>query len=227
MKKQFIVPLAIISTMSIAGLASGAIISWSSSSAPVEGTGGEFLSAGLFDNSGTVVLAENAGGDAGVFDGISFTYDGVITKQLEKRYATVHAGNLLSRAFRYNAAQGAQTLVISDLDINQEYRIQALVFDGRASLSGRAVQFDGQNMGVYANGMTGYHGEGLLVTGVFTADGTTQTFTTENFSDDTYGNGVSAQLNAIAVHAIPEPSTLGMIGLMGAGLMFVRRKLWF
>jgi hypothetical protein len=106
------------------------------------------------------------------------------------------------------------------------YRIQALVFDGRgdAGIPGRTVQFDGVDQGQYANGVDGVTwGDGLLVTGTFTADAATQDFTNEGFQG---ANSTGAQLNALLVHttAVPEPSSAALLGLGGLALILRRRK---
>ena len=230
MKKQIITTLAVVAMV---GLASGSTVSWSTSVAATEGTSGEVLSSGLFANDGTLEFAENVGGNAGTFDGINFTETGTIGDLFDRDdidLAAFHAaGQLLSRGGSWTigaSPKEAVTVPLTGLVENQEYRIQVFLFDGRLSENGRAMEFDGSGLGQYANGASGAWGTGLLATGTFTADATqAQDFTVETFTDDTYATSVGSQINAITLHAIPEPATLGMVALFGGGILFIRRKL--
>ncbi len=119
------------------------------------------------------------------------------------------------------------TLTLSNLTPGHTYRVQALLMDGRGTggSPGRYAEFDGVNVGVYGNGVSGSTwGDGLLVTGTFTADATTQDFQIQGFeSNDTPRGGA---LNAILVHttAVPEPSGPALLALGLAGLLGRRRR---
>ncbi|SHK42665.1 PEP-CTERM protein-sorting domain-containing protein/Myxococcales GC_trans_RRR domain-containing protein/MYXO-CTERM domain-containing protein [Rubritalea squalenifaciens DSM 18772] len=209
----------------LAGSASAATISWSSTAYTTNGSAGQNLDTGLFLTTGTEFLVENVGGAATTFDGIDFTADsGLFGSAIAN---TFHASSSdLSDSGRYGSS-GADTISLSGLTIGQTYRIQALVFDGRGSagITGRTVSFDGIDQGQYANGVSGVTwGDGLLVTGTFTADATDQDFTIEAFDG---ASSVGGQLNALLVHnttAIPEPTSTAFVGLAGLGLLLRRRR---
>ena len=223
--------MVMVTVLGIAGLAGASTIIWSSGAAAVEGNWGYDLSAGLFDTSGTLVSAENVGGAAHTFDGINFAAG---TTVFTATYAGFHndnssTENALSTTGTWGAGGAAGTVSLTGLTVSQEYRIQALVYDGRgdATIAGRTVEFDGIDQGQYANGITGKTwGDGLLVTGIFAADAATQDFTVEAFYDDGTSNvSKGGQLNAVTLYAIPEPATLGMVAVFGGAVLFIRRKL--
>ena len=188
-------------------------ITWTSTLAPVNSN--DILLTGLFNTNGTKVLAENVGAAAVTWDGIAFA-DG------RKGYGTVSfyaddpgplaasANTTLIKQAQYGANDTVGTVTLRGLTIGHKYRIQALVYDGRGTSTGRAVQFDGQNMGVYSNGKINVNwGPGLLVTGVFTATTTSQSFTQAVFSDNTYTTNKGQTLNALTLHDLGavEPAT--------------------
>lgn len=214
--------MAMVATLSLVGVVSAATIGWSAASALTEGDAKNTLSAGLFDASGTLVLADNVGGSATIHDGINFA-DGSIAFTGEA--SVFHAKTELSKTGTYSASNTVGTVNLSDLTIGQAYRIQALVYDGRADVGipGRTVAFDGINQGQYANGVYNVTwGDGLLVTGIFTANAATQDFTIEAFLG---ADSKGGQLNALTLHAIPEPATLGLVAIFGGGVMFIRRRM--
>ncbi|WP_338689775.1 beta strand repeat-containing protein [Haloferula helveola] len=108
------------------------------------------------------------------------------------------ANNLISRTGAYSGSVG--TVTISGLSIGEDYRVQLYLMDGRGGgLAGRYVEVDGINQGVYGNGVSGSTwGDGLLVTGTFTADANQQSFTIQTFNSNSSSAGT--QLNAIVVH---------------------------
>lgn len=222
--------VALVVAWGVAGVASAATISWSSAIAPTEGGFGQHLSTGLFDTGGTLVSAENVGGSAYTFDGLSFaagttvfagggTFDG-FAEPVSAGYESA-----LQSTGTWGPNGSAGSVSLSGLSNGQQYRIQALVYDGRnaVGIPGRTVEFDGVDQGQYAEGVFNVTwGNGLLVTGTFTADAATQDFTIEAFLG---GESRGGQLNALTLHAIPEPATLGMIALFGGAMVFVRRRL--
>lgn len=203
--------------------ASAATVSWSSSLYTTSGSFGETLDTGIFDTTGTELLVENIGGGAVTFDGINFAAG---TTSWSGDFNGFHqAGQTLSQNGTYGT-NTADTVSLTGLTIGHTYRVQALVYDGRgdAGIPGRTVEFDGINQGQYAFGQSGVTwGDGLLVTGTFTADATTQDFTIEAFDGSTSKGG---QLNALLVHttAVPEPSSTALLGLGGLALLMRRRK---
>lgn len=182
--------------------AQAAPVSWTSTPYTVGGSYGQILNTGHFVTTGTQILAENVGGSATTFDGINFTA-GTIT--FAGTYNGFHEGGWISQTGTYGNS-GPNTVTLSGLTSGNTYRVQALVYDGRGSgIPGRTVKFDGINQGQYANGILNVAwGNGLLVTGTFVADATTQSFTIEAFAGTTSKGG---QLNALLVHELPPPAT--------------------
>ena len=190
--------------LAIVGLVNGATITWSSALAPVEGSVGQTLSTGLFDQTRTLMLAENVGGGASTFDGIDFAAGTIFFDGTYGGF-TDSSGVQIARDGAYGGSIGTVTL---NVVAGQAYRVQALLYDGRSALVGRTSEFDGVDMGQYANSVNGVTwGDGRLMTGTFTADAATQTFTIETFNADTSSAG--SQLNAITLYAtgviLPSP----------------------
>ena len=208
----------------LAGLAAShaATVSWSSSIFTVSGSFGQTLNTGQFVTTGTQILAENIGGGALPFDGINFTagtigMGGGNFSGFHENTPT--ANTLLAREGSYGNNGVASTVNLTGLTSGYTYRVQALVFDGRGDVGipGRTVSFDGINQGQYAFGISNVTwGNGLLVTGTFTADSTSQAFTIEAFTSGGASRG--GQLNALTLYqtAVPEPSAflLGSLGLI-------------
>jgi len=221
MKKKTKVNIVAIAILGMIGTTNAAIISWSADTAAVEGNDGDTLSAGLFNTEGTFVMAENVGGSAITFDGINFAAGTITFRGVYSKFHSQTAAPLSSRGTY--GSNTPNTVSLTGLTSSQEYRIQALVYDGRGKFAGRTVEFDGINQGQYANGTNNVTwGPGMLVTGIFTADATTQDFTIEAFGG---GNSKGGQLNALTVYAIPEPATLYITGVFGIALLSIRRKL--
>lgn len=172
-------------------------VTWSSAPAPVQGTYGETLSPGLFKTSGALIRAENCGGGARTFDGIAFS-DG--STSFGNTFGGYHAGTQLSNSGTYGADGTQGTVVLAGLTSGTVYRVQALVYDGRGDswAVGRTVEFDGMDQGQFARGVKNITwGPGLLVTGIFTANASTQPFTIEVFKD---GVSKGGQLNALTLY---------------------------
>jgi len=197
-----------------------ATIAWSSQLYTVNGSSGESLDTGLFVTTGTQILAENVGGSALVFDGINFTAGSIAFAGGTYNGFHDNTNSPLSSTGIYGN-NTPDTVTLTGLTIGAVYRIQALVYDGRGGFVGRTVEFDGTNMGQYANGTPNVNwGPGLLVTGNFTADATTQNFTIEAFNGT---SSVGGQLNALLLHQVPEPSGL-LLGGLGMLLGVMRRR---
>lgn len=115
--------------------------------------------------------------------------------------------------FNSGSAQG-RTLAatISGLTPSTQYLIQYWVSDNRivAAVPSRAVVVGGQSLRVNATGTTG--GFGQFITGTFTADGPTQTFTAVG------GTGDVAYANAMQVRIVPEPATFAVAIASGVTL---------
>jgi autotransporter-associated beta strand protein len=169
----------------------------------VSGSYGQTLNTGLFDST-DVVYAENTGGSAQTFDSISF---GAGTITFSGNSNVFHEGGKPSQSGTYGIT-GPDTVTLGAgslpaLTIGQRYKIQVLVYDGRSDVGipGRTVRMDGINQGVYAHGIYNVNwGNGLLVTGTFTADATTQAFTVEAFSGAVTKGGL---MNALVLNTLP------------------------
>ena len=188
-------------------------ITWTSKLAPVDGS--DILLPGLFNTTGTQVLAENVGAEALTWDGIAFAIGrkgtGTVSLYADDPGPLAAAANTtLVRQAQYGLNDTVGVVTLRGLTVGRKYRIQALVYDGRGTSTGRAVQFDGQDMGVYSNGVINqFWGPGRLVTGIFTATTPTQSFTQVVFSDDTYSVNKGQTLNALTLHDLGavEPVT--------------------
>lgn len=220
----------LILAVSLLGLggADAATIAWSGAIFTTSGGFGQNLDLGQFDQSGSLILAENVGGGALSFDGISWSAGTIVNMgagggTFSGFHENVPTSNtLLARDGAYGGNGNAGTVNLTGLTVGATYRIQALVYDGRGDtgIPGRTVTFDTTNLGQYAFGVSGVTwGNGLLATGTFVADATTQSFTNEAFTSGGASRG--GQLNALTLYqtAVPEPSaallgSLGMFGLM-------------
>jgi hypothetical protein len=220
--------LATLAAFTLAGAAHAATISWSSSAFLTNNTSPWGMVTGQFNTTGTQILAENSGGGAVSFDGINFTPPtvGVFDDPFDGFHSGVPV--TLASTGTYKNANAVGTVNLTGLTSGYTYRIQALLVDGRPTdgvqtITGRTAWFDGINQGVYANGISGVTwGNGILATGTFVADATTQSFTINTKSPS--GNNTGGQLNALTLYqtAVPEPSAalLGGLGL----LALLRRK---
>lgn len=188
-----------------------------------------------FDESGTLEFAVNLGGlgaqNLDQTNDISFAASdaSLNSSALDNNSSGFHANtggnNNISRSAAYSNS-GAATISLSNLISGNQYRIQVLLFDGRSEFNGRTAEFDGNDLGIYAYGVNGLTwGNGLLATGIFTADATSQTFTQENFET---ASSIGGQINAILLHdlgvPIPEPSSAALLGLGSLALILRRRK---
>jgi hypothetical protein len=68
---------------------------------------------------------------------------------------------------------------------------------------------------------------GMAITGVFTADATTQTFNEQQFNTDSSPLAIQgSQFNAfLLTPEVPEPAPIAMLGIAGASLLLLRRRI--
>ncbi len=228
--KSRITSLPALAALALAGSAHAATISWSSSAFLTDNTSPWGFVEGQFATTGTQIFAENSGGGAVSSGGFNFTAPTVGV--FDAPFDGFHSGApvTLASTGTYMNANAVGTISLTGLSVGYTYRIQALVIDGRPddgfqTITGRTVWFDGINLGVYANGISGVTwGDGILATGTFVADATTQSFTiqTRNPTDTANTGG---QLNALTLYqtAIPEPSA-ALLGGLGMLALLRRRR---
>ena len=105
------------------------------------------------------------------------------------------------------------------LENGQEYEIQLFFSDTRdVNTPARYVQLDGTYDSV------AFGANGIVTSGTFIADATTQAFTISLF-DGNDDNTNAPQLNGYQLRAIPEPGTYAFIGgLLALSYVMVRRR---
>jgi hypothetical protein len=227
------------------------MMSVGATAAPITWTGETYTHTGdkkrnmgidQFDQSGTLVMAVNLGYSAvtlvqnnddnivfaaGYNDPSNLSLSNMNGKAFNGWHHTTGGNNWISATARYTTADedksAAGSLEFSNLSNGQEYRIQAFIMDGRHTEYGNTVKFDGTNLGQFAFGVDEVTwGDGLLATGTFTADAATQAFDVQVYDDE--GTSLGGRLNAVTLYAIPEPASLGLLGIFGA-VFLLRRKL--
>ena len=152
--------------------------------------------------------------------------------------------NLLS-----SGAFNIASVTLDDLVVGNTYEIQIFSHDARNSRSNAATGFgDGTGSGPVglldlnnnaANINDGTAGTGDFIIGTFTATQTSIAFGVYGDADITDNGGVpnfatansqsainaiQLRTTAVAAEAIPEPSSLALLGLMGLGMAARRRK---
>lgn len=203
--------------LTFASLLSAASISWTGITIVNTGENKQFLGTGFVDYSGDEVFLYNVGpGDTVEFEGRNWTgYDMSTQAGWSSGFASgFHSADApLTNSASFAGAGVPHTVTLGgihtpDLLVGQEYRIQLIFMDGRNL--GRSMRVDGVNYGSFSDPAGDGHGNSLLVVGTFVADATMQTFTVEGFTTAT-GASIGGHLNAMALHAIPEPSTYALI----------------
>lgn len=179
--------------------------------------------------TGETITLNNGGNNEGAFGDGQFNSNGNIFNLLQ------------GGSFNINS------VTLGSLVPNTIYEIQIFSHDGRSSRANAAAAFGDANGGISGgvdlnndgtNITTGPSpgGTGDYIIGTFTATGTTNTFDvlgdgniTDNGGVPNYATGISqAAINAIQLRAIgvavPEPSSLSLLGLMGVGMIVRRRR---
>ncbi|MDA7535429.1 PEP-CTERM sorting domain-containing protein [bacterium] len=226
MKLRFSVPALV---CFLSPFTHAATISWNFSEIVNTGGAQNTTGTGFLATSGTFLYAENTGGAAASLDGISFGA-GTILFGGGQVYTGFHAAiatNPITGSGAYgNAGVENVTLgtggVSAALISGQEYRVQAIVMDGRGDQADRTFEVDGLATD-HALGISGSTwGNALLATGTFVADSATQTFSLDAKTNT--GASTDAQLNGLVLHSVPEPSSSVLLGLAGLALAARRRR---
>jgi hypothetical protein len=206
--------LAAVTAVTIAGSASAANIIWQSPQAiaastdvNTQGTLVQARSQGPVVTVNGVAFSPAAGNytstgfNGGYNDYLPMSFIGANDTE-GQNYAT-----LLDTA-HYTSPNAASSFTFSNLTIGQNYLLQFWVADYRNSPEDRQLTLTAGNTSGVLHHLNNTGIQGMYVIGTFTADGLSQTV---NVSDTN-----EAQINAVQLRAIPEPSAalLGGIGML-------------
>lgn len=220
MKKAFGLVVAL-----SAAPAFGATVNWDPAAAQITGTE-------VVNTSGTLFASENTGGAAATFAGVNFGADannvnytlGNLPSRGNPPFSSAHpvagADAILADGGYNGPGAGTFSLDLTNLTPGNTYTVQLFMIDDRGCCSERTAAVVGGPSG------QDYSTEnGIVFTGSFLADATTQTINGLIDADPQNGYTNLAQLNAFQVReVIPEPASLGLLAVSAAGLLARRRR---
>lgn len=175
-------------------------------------------------NTGTTVEAFNGVGDGvttsptvngvtfaaeSTLLGLSWTGDPWGTAMTDPAYDSL----LSSVDYELNGTGPLALYTFTGLTVNQDYLFQYWHADDGAIGAGRTMTVVlGADTQSGANVLAGNQ----FATGIFTADATSIDIVVTS-------SHKGIRMNAMQLRAIPEPATLGLVGLFGGGILFIRR----
>ena len=200
--------------------ADAATITWGSATTVVGDTD--------VNTEGTLFQAANFAGNTSTVNGVVFaafsgTSNGNISINIGQELPTTFGSGQdpffsLSSDYKELLRSGgifADTVTISGLSNGTQYSIQYWANDSRVQGIGRTMLVGGVTLDLNSTDADG--GVGQWVSGSFTANGSTQSFTLAPGTNHTYSN-------AMQVRVVPEPSSLAGLGVIGIGLAAVIRR---
>ncbi len=206
----------------MAGSADAATINWGAGDTTP--TVGEVSTSGTLHEAFDVVTADSQVGPPFDVNGVTFTS----VNLLGNNYAALNpslpsfgdAG--LDELYSHFGYGDPQDITITGLDIGTPYEIQLFYGDNRGCCSTRTIGVGTSEVGGIDVGGVPVN-NGVIFTGTFTADATSQTFFTQ--LADAAGAPLGTELSGYQVRAIPEPATLSLLAMAGAGLLVAGRWL--
>lgn len=169
---------------------------------------------------------------------LTMTFTGSSSNAFDPTSGTPDPYNSISANYKSLLQGGAfagpnATVSFNNLTIGQDYQFQFWINDSRGTgnpnSNGRGESIS--NVGGFGAVALDYNttnaagGLGQFVIGTFTADATTQAFELAGFRETgSTATSASAQMSAIQLRAVPEPSHLALLGLASITAILRRRR---
>lgn len=214
---KFIAKLLLIASLAAPTIGTSATINWTNFLAPDSDLSG-VIDPGVFSTEGSLVVAENIGGAATSFDGIPFA-EGT-TELSAGTFVGYYNGNAGNELFN-SGSFGAATTLDLDVVVGQAYLVELVFADARAGFSeGKTITVDTEDPAIY--GISADPFPVRVFSGTFIADSPLQaiSFTVTQSN----GSPGGSEFNGYQLRAIPEPSSVALLGLFGLTLLGRRRR---